>query len=105
MAEACKIGRIFVSATGSIGLIRDEHIMEMRDMAILCNISTGQTEIDVVWLKANKKLTEQIIYCHKHNNFIDVEIKLFNEELKTIERYSQQFIRFKNSKRFNNIYQ
>ncbi|CAF2836505.1 unnamed protein product, partial [Rotaria sp. Silwood2] len=53
MAEACKIGRIFVSATGSIGLIRDEHIMEMRDMAILCNISTGQTEIDVVWLKAD----------------------------------------------------
>ncbi|CAF3744453.1 unnamed protein product, partial [Rotaria sordida] len=51
IAEACKIGHIFVTATGSTELIRGEHIMEMRDMAILCNIGSGQTEIDVVWLK------------------------------------------------------
>ncbi|CAF3751274.1 unnamed protein product [Rotaria sordida] len=60
MAEACKIGQIFVSATGSTGLIRGEHIMEMRDMAILCNIGSGQTEIDVVWLKANAIKIENI---------------------------------------------
>ena len=53
MAEACKVGQIFVSGTGSTKLIRGEHMMEMRDMAILCNIGSGQTEIDVVWLKEN----------------------------------------------------
>ena len=60
MAEAGKIGQIFVSATGSTGLIRGEHIMEMRDMAILCNIDSGQTEIDVVWLKANAVRIENV---------------------------------------------
>ncbi|CAF4273976.1 unnamed protein product [Rotaria sp. Silwood2] len=60
MAEACKIGQIFASATGSTGLIRGEHMMEMRDMAILCNIGSGQTEIDVAWLKANTVKIENI---------------------------------------------
>ncbi|CAF5160873.1 unnamed protein product, partial [Rotaria sp. Silwood1] len=31
MAEARKLGQIFVTATGSTGLIRGEHILEMRD--------------------------------------------------------------------------
>ncbi|CAF3225722.1 unnamed protein product [Rotaria sp. Silwood2] len=60
IAEACKIGQIFVTATGSTELIRGEHIMEMRDMAILCNIGSGQTEIDVVWLKANSIKIENV---------------------------------------------
>ncbi|CAF2829010.1 unnamed protein product [Rotaria sp. Silwood2] len=60
MAEACKIGQIFASATGSTGLIRGEHMMEMRDMAILCNIGSGQTEIDVAWLKVNAVKIENI---------------------------------------------
>ncbi|CAF0883521.1 unnamed protein product [Rotaria sordida] len=60
IAEACKIGQIFVTATGSTELIRGEHIMEMRDMAILCNIGSGQTEIDVVWLKANAIKIENV---------------------------------------------
>lgn len=60
MAEACKIGQIFVTATGSTELIRGEHIMEMRDMAILCNIGSGQTEIDVAWLKANAIRVENV---------------------------------------------
>ena len=60
IAKACKIGHIFVTATGSTELIRGEHIMEMRDMALLCNIGSGQTEIDVVWLKANAIKIENI---------------------------------------------
>ncbi|CAF1029398.1 unnamed protein product [Rotaria sordida] len=35
-------------------------MMEMRDMAILCNIGSGQTEIDVVWLKANAVKIENV---------------------------------------------
>jgi adenosylhomocysteinase len=60
MAEACKLGQIFVTATGSTELIRGEHIMEMRDMAILCNIGSGQTEIDVLWLKENAVKIENV---------------------------------------------
>ncbi|CAF1200360.1 unnamed protein product [Adineta steineri] len=60
MAEACKKGQIFVTATGSTGLIRGEHMMEMRDMVILCNIGSGQTEIDVVWLKQNAVKIENV---------------------------------------------
>lgn len=60
IAEACKIGQIFVTATGSTGLIRSEHMMQMRDMAILCNIGSGQTEIDVAWLKANAVRVENV---------------------------------------------
>jgi adenosylhomocysteinase len=60
MAEACKMGQIFVTATGSTGLIRGEHMMEMRDMAILCNIGSGQTEIDVAWLKVNAIRIENV---------------------------------------------
>ena len=60
MAEACKIAHIFVTATGSTGLIRGEHMMEMRDMAILCNIGSGQTEIDFAWLKTNAVKIENV---------------------------------------------
>jgi len=60
IAEACKIGQIFVTATGSTGLIRGEHMMEMRDMAILCNIGSGKIEIDVAWLQANAVKIENI---------------------------------------------
>ena len=60
MNEASKIGHIFVTATGSTDLIRGEHIIQMRDMAILCNIGSGQTEIDVVWLKTNAVKIENI---------------------------------------------
>ena len=60
MAEACKIGQIFVSATGSTGLIRGEHMMDMVDMAVLCNIGSGQIEIDLVWLKANAVRIEHV---------------------------------------------
>ncbi len=73
MAKACKIGQIFVTAITSTGLIRGEHMMEMRDMAILCNIGSGQTEIDVAWLKANAVQIENVkpqvcfIYNHKRS--------------------------------------
>jgi adenosylhomocysteinase len=60
IAEACTVGQIFVTATGSTGLIRGEHMMEMRDMAILCNIGSGQTEIDFAWLKANAVSVENV---------------------------------------------
>jgi hypothetical protein len=74
MAEACHIGQIFVTATGSTGLIRGEHIIEMRDMAILCNIGSGQTEIDVIWLKENaieiENVKPQVCFIYQQKLFV-----------------------------------
>ena len=38
MAEAVKEGHIFVTATGCISIITEEHLLNMKPMAILCNI-------------------------------------------------------------------
>jgi adenosylhomocysteinase len=79
MAEACQLGQIFVTATGSTGLIRGEHIIEMRDMAILCNIGSGQTEIDVVWLKENAVRIENVKpqVCFTWEQYIFVHLLVY----------------------------
>jgi adenosylhomocysteinase len=80
IAEACKIGQIFVTATGSTGLIRGEHIMDMRDMAILCNMGSGQTEIDVVWLKENavkiENVKPQVCFIWEQEIFVDLLVSI-----------------------------
>lgn len=50
MEEAAPVGDIFVTATGCIGVIRKEHMLKMKDYAILCNIGHFDCEIDVDWL-------------------------------------------------------
>ena len=42
---------IFVTATGNYQVIRHEHLLEMKDQAIVCNIGHFDNEIDVVSLK------------------------------------------------------
>lgn len=56
MQEAAPIGDIFVTATGCIGIIRSEHMLEMKDHAIVCNIGHFDIEIDVSWLIHNKDI-------------------------------------------------
>jgi len=53
MENACKVGQIFVSATGCRDIIRGEHISQMRDNSIICNIGHFDVEIDVKWLNQN----------------------------------------------------
>jgi len=60
MEEACKVGRIFVTATGCRDIILGEHIMEMPDNAIICNIGHFDIEIDVAWLSKNAVAKEVI---------------------------------------------
>ncbi len=50
MEEAAPIGDIFVTATGCKGVIRPEHMLAMKDGALLCNIGHFDCEIDVDWL-------------------------------------------------------
>mgnify|MGYP003600824099 FL=1 len=55
MEEACKEGDIFVTATGCLDIIRSEHMLAMKDKAIVCNIGHFDIEIDVAWLEKNAK--------------------------------------------------
>jgi adenosylhomocysteinase len=60
MEEACKVGRIFVTATGCRDIILPQHMLEMPDNAIVCNIGHFDIEIDVAWLVKNAVSKEVI---------------------------------------------
>jgi adenosylhomocysteinase len=47
MSEAARIGDIFITTTGSIGVIRKEHMTWMKDGAILCNAGHFNVEVDI----------------------------------------------------------
>ena len=51
MEEACTQGNIFVTTTGNIDIIRIEHLEQMPDQAIVCNIGHFDNEIQVDALK------------------------------------------------------
>jgi adenosylhomocysteinase len=53
MEEACKVGNIFVTATGCKDIITGAHVMEMPEDAIVCNIGHFDLEIDVAWIVKN----------------------------------------------------
>ena len=60
MEEACKVGRIFVTATGCRDIILSQHMTNMPDNAIICNIGHFDIEIDVAWLQKNAVSKEVI---------------------------------------------
>ena len=51
MDEACKIGDLFVTTTGCCDVITEEHMTQMKDMAIVCNIGHFDSEIQVEKLR------------------------------------------------------
>ena len=61
MEEAAPIADIFVTATGCMDVIRSEHMMAMKDEAILANIGHFDSEIQVAWLENNKEIKEENI--------------------------------------------
>ena len=50
--KPCERGDIFVTATGCCDIIRGEHMMRMKNDAIVCNIGHFDIEIEIAWLKA-----------------------------------------------------
>ncbi|MCS5629647.1 MAG: adenosylhomocysteinase [Pirellulaceae bacterium] len=61
MEEAASIGNIFVTSTGNRDVIRGEHMVAMRNDAIVCNIGHFDTEVDVAYLNDTPGITfEQI---------------------------------------------
>jgi len=55
MSNAAKIGDFFVTVTGDISVIREEHFKTMKNGAIVCNSGHFNVEIDIPALKKLSK--------------------------------------------------
>jgi adenosylhomocysteinase len=53
MTNAIKEADIVVTATGNLGIVREEHFRAAKDKVIICNIGHFDTEIDMAWLNTN----------------------------------------------------
>jgi len=58
MAEAAKVGELFVTLTGNKNVIRAEHFRAMKDRAVVANSGHFNVEIDI---PALKKLSKKVI--------------------------------------------
>ena len=53
MEDALPYGDIYVTCTGNCDVITGEHMMGMKDEAIVCNIGHFDSEIQMSWLESN----------------------------------------------------
>ena len=60
MAEAARVGDIFITVTGNRTVIAAEHFQLMKDGAILANAGHFDIEIDVEWLEKNSQKNPKI---------------------------------------------
>ncbi len=61
IAEAAKIGDLFITVTGNIHVIRDEHFAAMKDGAMICNSGHFNVELQLDGLaKQAKQVTKEI---------------------------------------------
>ncbi|MGQ0377393.1 MAG: adenosylhomocysteinase [Nitrososphaerota archaeon] len=60
MAQAARIGDIFVTCTGMTGVIRKEHILKMKDGTILGNVGHFDVEIDSTFLLKKSKSVREV---------------------------------------------
>ncbi len=59
--DALPIADIFVTATGNYHVITGEHMLGMKDEAIVCNIGHFDNEIDMAWLESTPGCTRMEI--------------------------------------------
>lgn len=60
MREAARIGDLFITVTGDISAIREEHFKAMKDQAIVCNSGHFNVEVDIPGLEKMAKSARQI---------------------------------------------
>ncbi len=65
LAEAAKIGDVFITVTGNIHVLREEHFAQMKDGAVVCNSGHFNVEIDLPALERmattiNRRVTEHV---------------------------------------------
>jgi adenosylhomocysteinase len=56
MADAAKVGDVFITVTGNMHIIRREHFLAMKDGAMVCNSGHFDIEIDLVALNKETEL-------------------------------------------------
>lgn len=83
MADACTQGDIFVSTTGCCDVITEEHMLQMREGAIVCNIGHFDSEIQVTAMKKYpwnniKAQVDQIELPNGHKIILLAEGRLMN---------------------------
>ena len=61
MEQAAAEGDIFVTATGCAKVVTGEHMLQMKDNSIVCNIGHFDHEIDVAWLESTQGCDEENI--------------------------------------------
>jgi len=61
MEQAAPVADIFVTATGNKDIIRGEHMQQMKDEAIVCNIGHFDSEIQIAWLDAHPEIKKENI--------------------------------------------
>ena len=66
MAEASKVGGLFVTLTGNKNVIRGEHFRKMKDRAVVANSGHFNVEIDIPALKKMSKKVNRNV-----RNFVD----------------------------------
>jgi adenosylhomocysteinase len=60
MADAAKIGDVFVTCTGMRDIIRKEHILKMKDGAVMANVGHFDVEIDSDFLLNKSKSVREV---------------------------------------------
>ena len=60
MAQACKIGDIFITCTGMTSVIRKEHILQMKNGAVMGNVGHFDVEIDSKFLLKESKSVKRV---------------------------------------------
>ena len=60
MIQACKIGDIFITCTGMTSVIRKEHILQMKNGAVMGNVGHFDVEIDSKFLLKESKSVKRV---------------------------------------------
>lgn len=60
MSEAAKLGEIFITGTGDMGVIRKEHMLSMKEGSLMANSGHFDVEVDVKDLKSITKKTKNV---------------------------------------------
>ena len=60
MAQAAKVGQIFITCTGMTSVIRKEHLLSMNDGAVVGNVGHFDVEIDTAFLLKKSKSVKEV---------------------------------------------
>jgi len=64
MRDGSRLGDVFVTLSGSVHVLREEHFQSMRDGAIVCNAGHSDAEIDLATLQRLAKRVDRAVRDH-----------------------------------------